>query len=207
MSENAGLHSNCVKLSSRFTKAFELAFDIHREQTKKGTTVPYISHLLEVAGLVLSYGGTEDEAIAALLHDSVEDHPDDPSTKSIGERFGARVLSIVESCSDSNVIPKPPWRGRKESYIEHLRHADESVLMVAAADKLANARAVIKDYRAVGDQVWERFNAGKPDQLWYYRTVTDVLIKAAGDGRVRALAEELKLAVQELERLCGAASS
>jgi hypothetical protein len=105
------------------------------------------------------------------------------------------------------VIPKPPWRGRKESYIEHLRHADESVLMVAAADKLANARAVIKDYRAVGDQVWERFNAGKPDQLWYYRTVTDVLIKAAGDGRVRALAEELKLAVQELERLCGAASS
>jgi hypothetical protein len=113
----------------------------------------------------------------------------------------------VESCSDSNVIPKPPWRGRKERYIEHLRNAGEPVLMVAAADKLANARAVIKDYRQVGEKVWERFNAGKPDQLWYYRTVTDALIKAAGNGRVRALAEELKLAVQELEKLCGASSS
>jgi (p)ppGpp synthase/HD superfamily hydrolase len=196
-----------MKLTSRFTDAFAFAFEVHREQSKKGTPVPYISHLLEVAGLVLSYGGNEDEAIAALLHDAVEDHPDIASFETIGKRFGGRVAAIVESCSDATVIPKPPWRPRKEKYIAHLRDADESVLMVAAADKLANARAVMKDYREVGEQVWDRFNAGKPDQLWYYRAVTKALAEAAGNGRARALVEELKRAVAELENLCGGASN
>jgi (p)ppGpp synthase/HD superfamily hydrolase len=196
-----------MKLTSRFTDAFAFAFEVHREQTKKSTTVPYITHLLEVAGLVLSYGGNEDEAIAALLHDTVEDHPDRASFDDIGKRFGERVAAIVESCSDATVIPKPPWRPRKEKYIAHLRGADESVLMVAAADKLANARSVMKDYRDVKDHVWERFNAGKSDQLWYYRTVTQTLEEAAGSGRARALVQELKRAVHELEELCGAASN
>jgi (p)ppGpp synthase/HD superfamily hydrolase len=191
-----------MKLTSRFTDAFAFAFEVHREQTKKSTTVPYISHLLEVAGLVLSYGGNEDQTIAALLHDSVEDHPDAASFEDIAKRFGPAVADIVESCSDSNVMPKPPWRGRKEKYIAHLRHADESVLLVAAADKLVNARTVIKDYRQVGEEVWSRFNAGKPDQLWYYRAVTDAILAAAGDGRARPLADELKRAVDELEALC-----
>ncbi len=196
-----------MKLTSRFTDAFAFAFGVHREQTKKGTTVPYISHLLEVAGLVLSYGGNEDESIAALLHDAVEDHPDIASFETIGKRFGGRVAAIVESCSDAIVIPKPPWRPRKEKYIAHLRDADESVLMVAAANKLANARAVMKDYREVGEHVWNRFNAGKSDQLWYYRAVTNALADRAGNGRARALAEELKRAVAELEKLCGGASN
>src|ERR1700730_2027703 len=115
-----------MKLTSRFADAFAFAFEVHREQTKKGGSVPYISHLLEVAGLVLSYGGNEDEAIAALLHDAVEDHPDIASFETIGKRFGAPVAAIVESCSDSTVIPKPPWKPRKEKYIEHLREANES---------------------------------------------------------------------------------
>jgi (p)ppGpp synthase/HD superfamily hydrolase len=190
-----------MELTSRFSDALLLAFEIHREQTKKSTDIPYISHLLEVAGLVLSYGGNQDEAIAALLHDSIEDHPEDPRVKTIGERFGGHVLAIVESCSDSNVIPKPPWRGRKEKYIEHLREAEESVLMVAAADKLVNARTIIKDLRQMGDEVWQRFNAGQADQLWYYRTVTQTLIGAAGNGRARALAEELQRAVNQLEEV------
>ncbi|HEY2105100.1 MAG TPA: HD domain-containing protein [Candidatus Binataceae bacterium] len=196
-----------MKLTSRFADAFAFAFEVHREQTKKGGSIPYISHLLEVAGVVLSYGGNEDEAIAALLHDAVEDHPDVASFETIGKRFGTAVAAIVESCSDATVIPKPPWRPRKEKYIAHLGEADESVLMVAAADKLANARAVMKDYRVVGEEVWKRFNAGKDDQFWYYRTVTQALEDRAGNGRARELIEELKRAVAQLETLCGGASN
>jgi (p)ppGpp synthase/HD superfamily hydrolase len=191
-----------MKLTSRFTDAFACAFEVHREQTKKSTTVPYIAHLLEVAGLVLSYGGNEDEAIAALLHDSVEDHPEVASFETIAKRFGGEVADIVESCSDATVIPKPPWKGRKEKYIAHLRSADDAVLMVAAADKLVNARSVMKDYRQAGEEVWNRFNAGKPDQLWYYGEVTEAILAAAGNGRARPLAEELKRAVDELQALC-----
>jgi len=194
-------------MTSRLTDAFSFAFDAHREQTKKGSAVPYISHLLEVSGLVLTYGGNEDEAIAALLHDTVEDHPDLVSFQSIGKRFGSKVAQIVESCSDSTTIPKPPWKPRKERYIEHLRGANESVLMVAAADKLSNVRAVIKDYRQIGDGVWKRFNAGKSDQLWYYRTVTEALTEAAGTGRAHVLVQDLKRAVTELEELCCGASN
>jgi GTP pyrophosphokinase len=195
------------KLTSRFTDAFAFAFDVHRGQTKKGGSVPYISHLLEVAGTVLSFGGTEDEAIAALLHDTVEDHPDIASFETVAKRFGPRVAEIVESCSDSNVIPKPPWKPRKEKYIVHLRDAGEAVLMVSAADKLSNARAVMKDYREVGEEVWNRFNAGKTDQLWYYGAVTKALTDAAGNGRARAIVEELSRAVKQLEELCGGASN
>ncbi len=196
-----------TNLTSRFTDAFAFAFEVHRGQTKKCTTVPYMSHLLEVAGLVLSFGGNEDEAIAALLHDTVEDHPNVASFEIIGQRFGPHVAAIVAGCSDATVIPKPPWRPRKEKYIAHLRGADESELMVAAADKLANARTVIKDYREVGEKVWERFNAGKLDQLWYYRTVTQALADAAGAGRARALVEELRRTVEQLEELCADASN
>jgi len=196
-----------MKLTSRFADALAFAFEVHREQTKKGGPVPYIAHLLEVAGLVLSYGGDEDEAIAGLLHDTVEDHPDIVSFELIAKRFGAQVAAIVESCSDATVIPKPPWRPRKEKYIAHLRDAPGPVLMVSAADKLANARAVIRDYREVGEEVWKRFNAGKADQLWNYRAVTQALTDAAGNGRACALVAELRRTVDQLEKLCGAASS
>jgi (p)ppGpp synthase/HD superfamily hydrolase len=194
-----------MKLSDRFSQAFGFAFEVHREQTKKGGKVPYIAHLLEVTGLVLSYGGNEQEAIAALLHDAVEDHPDLASFEKIKEQFGTAVAQIVEACSDSSTIPKPPWKARKEKYIEHMHSANESVLMVATADKLVNARAVMRDYRLVGEQVWSRFNAGKSEQLWYYRTVAKALADAAGDGRARPLVDELKRAVERLEALCGGA--
>ncbi len=202
MTEQANHSVHAAMLSARFADAFTFAFEVHREQTKKGCTVPYLSHLLEVAGLVLSYGGNEDEAIAALLHDSVEDHPDSVSFGTLRERFGARVAKIVESCSDASVMPKPPWRPRKEKYIAHLGTADESVVMVSAADKLSNARAVLKDYREIGEQVWSRFNAGKSDQLWYYRSVTAALLLRAIGGRAQALVDELERAVQALVAIC-----
>jgi (p)ppGpp synthase/HD superfamily hydrolase len=204
MAQQNSLSSTTPKLSRTFADALGFAFDVHRMQTKKGTQVPYISHLLEVAGLVLSYGGDEDEGIAALLHDAVEDHSDKVSFETIGKRFGTRVAAIVESCSDTSVFPKPPWRGRKEKYIAHLRDAGEEVLIVAAADKLANIRAVMKDYRGEGEEVWSRFNAGKSDQLWYYRTVTQTIRDKATGTRVEPLAEELGRALQELESVCGA---
>ncbi len=190
------------RLSSRFTDAMAFAFEVHREQTKKGSSVPYISHLLEVTGTVLTYGGDEDEAISALLHDSVEDHSDAVSFASLAERFGARVAKIVESCSDTSVSPKPPWKPRKERYIEHLYSANESVMIVSAADKLSNARAVMKDYRQIGEKVWSRFNAGKEDQLWYYRSVTAALTQRGKGTRVQPLIEELDRAVRKLESLC-----
>ncbi len=121
----------------------------------------------------------------------------------LAERFGARVAAIVESCSDTSVSPKPPWKARKEHYIEHLRSADESVVIVSAADKLSNARAVMKDFREHRDQVWTRFNAGKSDQLWCYRTVTEALTRRARGTRVQPLVEELDRAVRKLEGLCG----
>ncbi len=202
MAEQANQSVHAAMLSARFADALQFALEVHREQTKKGSTIPYLSHLLEVAGSVLSYGGNEDEAIAALLHDSVEDHPDTVSFGKLRERFGPQVAAIVESCSDASVIPKPPWKPRKEKYIAHLHTVDESVVMVSAADKLSNARAVLKDYRAIGDQVWKRFNAGKSDQLWYYRSVTAALLLRAIGGRAQALVDELERAVQELVAIC-----
>ncbi len=198
--DNPSVHA--AMLSARFADAFMFAFEVHREQTKKGSTIPYLSHLLEVAGLVLSYGGNEDEAIAALLHDSVEDHPDAVSFEKLRQRFGGQVAAIVESCSDASVMPKPPWKPRKEKYIAHLPTASESVVMVSAADKLSNARAVLKDYREIGEQVWSRFNAGKSDQIWYYRSVTAALLLRAIGGRAQALVDELERAVQELVAIC-----
>src|SRR5260370_5891439 len=202
MAEQTNQPTSAGVLSARFADAFAFAFEVHRKQTKKSTPVPYMAHLLEVAGLVLNYGGTEEEAIAALLHDAVEDHRDVVSFSLLGERFGAAVAAIVESCSDASVMPKPPWRPRKEKYIAHLHTADESVVMVSAADKLSNARAVLKDYREVGEQVWCRFNAGKSDQLWYYRSVTAALVLRAIGGRAQALVDELERPVQELVAIC-----
>jgi len=203
MAEQAQQSARAAMLSARFADALKFAFEVHREDTRKESTVPYVAHLLEVTGVVLSYGGNEDEAIAALLHDSVEDHPDRVSFEELGERFGGEVAKIVKSCSDASVMPKPCWRERKEKYIEHLGAADESVVMVSAADKLSNARAVLKDYRDVGEQVWCRFNAGKSDQLWYYRSVTAALVLRAIGGRAQALVDELERAVHELVAMCG----
>ncbi len=185
-----------MELTARFKEALVFATQLHAEQTRKGTTIPYISHLLAVTSIVLENGANEDEAIAALLHDSIEDQGGAVTREEIRRRFGDTVVAIVDGCTDAEVMPKPPWRARKEAYIAHVRYASPSVRLVSASDKLHNARAVLADYRVLGDTLWQRFNGGKEGTLWYYRSVSNAL-KDAGTNPV---VEELERVVAEIER-------
>ncbi len=172
-----------MHLSLRFDEALIFAASLHRDQIRKGSNVPYISHLLTVAGVALEYGADEDEAIAALLHDAVEDQGGAETREEIRRRFGDRVVEIVDGCSDSDSIPKPPWKERKDAYIAHLATASPSVRLVSAADKLCNARAILKDYRLVGEALWERFKGGREGTLRYYRAlVTALKLSGASSG-------------------------
>jgi len=186
-----------MKLSTRFEEALVFATQLHAGQTRKGTTIPYISHLLAVTAIVLEHGGNEDEAIAALLHDSIEDQGGASTREEIRRRFGDRVVEIVDGCTDTDVMPKPPWRVRKEAYIAHISVASAPVRLVSAADKLHNARAVLEDYRIVGEALWKRFNGGKEGTLWYYRAAVDALRKTGATP----LIEELDRVVSEIEYL------
>jgi (p)ppGpp synthase/HD superfamily hydrolase len=158
-------------LTDRFDQAVRYAAGLHRVQVRKGTSIPYLSHLLAVCSLVLEDGGTEDEAIAALLHDGPEDQGGTPVLDEIQARFGDRVASMVAGLSDAMPAPgetKAPWRERKEAYLQHLGEATASVLRVSLADKLHNARSILVDLGTDGEGVWDRFNAGPADQAWYY---------------------------------------
>lgn len=188
-----------VKLSRRFDEALVWAAELHREQFRKGSGVPYVSHLLAAASLVIEHGGGEDQAIAALLHDAIEDQGGLKTRDEILRRFGPRVTEIVEGCTDSHADPKPEWKDRKESYIAVIGRKSASIRLVSAADKLHNARCILSDYRALGDEVWQRFQADKEETLWYYREVTAALIRS---GRT-PLVDELERVVGEIERLAG----
>lgn len=188
-----------ARLTARFEEALVFACRLHAGQRRKGRDVPYVGHLLGVASLVLEHGGAEDEAIAALLHDAVEDQGGVATRQEIARRFGEQVAIIVDGCTDADVMPKPPWRARKETFIARLARASPSVRLVVSADKLHNARAVLEDYRLIGEALWERFRGGRAGSLWYYRVVADALATA---GRT-PLVEELERAVAELERLAG----
>jgi GTP pyrophosphokinase len=184
-----------VKLGPRFLRAFNFAAKKHASQTRKASTIPYIAHLMGVASLVLEFGGDEDLAIAALLHDVVEDCGGAPLLKEVQRRFGSRVAKIVDGCTDSDSYPKPPWRERKESYIRHFKDADAETRLVSAADKLNNVRSILSDYRGVGESIWARFHGGRDGTLWYYRA----LLKEFLRGKPNRLVRELELAVGELE--------
>src|SRR4051812_11562858 len=165
------------RLGERFANALTIATELHIDQARKGTRVPYIAHLLAVCSLVLEDGGDEDEAIAALLHDAVEDQGGQPTLDRIRAAFGEHVAGIVEACSDATVQPKPPWHERKRAYLAHLETADRSALRVSCADKLHNARAIHRDYTEIGDDLWTRFNAGRADTLWYYRSLSEIFAR------------------------------
>ncbi|MDZ8051384.1 MAG: HD domain-containing protein [Aulosira sp. ZfuVER01] len=184
-------------LSERFTAALTYATELHAKQVRKGSGVPYIAHLLGVASIALEYGASEDEAIAALLHDAVEDQGGAATREEIRRRFGDNVTAIVDGCTDADTLPKPPWRQRKAAYIAHLPTASSSVLLVSAADKLYNARSILKDYRVLGESLWERFQGGKDGTLWYYRTLVDTFKNIDST----AIAEELERVVLEVEAL------
>jgi (p)ppGpp synthase/HD superfamily hydrolase len=186
-----------VQLTERFDAALLLASDLHRNQTRKSTSIPYLSHLLAVAGMVLENGGSEDEAIAGLLHDAVEDQGGPPTLELIRRQFGDLVANLVMALSDTDETPKPPWRYRKESYLFHLETAPVEVLRVSAADKLHNARSIVRDYLEVGEELWNRFSAPASDQIWYYRALSDVFRRRLGGH----LASDLARTVADLEWL------
>jgi GTP pyrophosphokinase len=185
--------------ASRFEQAMGYAFRAHCGQTRKGTLVPYVSHLLLVAGLVLEFGGGEEEAIGALLHDVVEDAGGLERLADVRTKFGDRVAAIVAGCTDAEVVPKPPWRRRKENYLAHLEHADHSTRLVSAADNLANVRSTIQDYRTIGEELWSRFTGTREETFWYYRGLAQVFTRLGPS----AIAGELAAAVAELDRLSG----
>ncbi len=182
-------------LSVRFDQALLFASRVHREQRRKGGDVPYLAHLLAVTSLVLEAGGDEDQAIAALLHDALEDQPDQVTVDDLVERFGERVAQIVRRCSDVESHPKPPWRDRKEEHLDRLRQEQDDVLLVALADKLHNARSTLRDLRIGGPEVWRRFNAPRQDQLWYYSSLLEVFRSRLPR---EPMTSELRQAVEEL---------
>ena len=189
-------------LTPRFENALAFASQVHAHDLRKGGSIPYVAHLLGVCAMVLVDGGNEDEAIAALLHDTLEDHPEDVSRDDIQTRFGSQVLRLVEGCTDTPADfvggAKPPWRERKLAYLQHLREAGLDGYRVSLADKVDNARAILSDYHDLGDDLWSRFNAGRDEQLWYYRSIVTTFHEVGVRGR---LVDELDAIVSELETL------
>lgn len=153
-------------LGRRFRKGLTFAAQLHAHQARKVTGAPYISHLVAVAIIALEHGGSKDEVVAALLHDAVENQGSLPTLKKIRRRFGDKVAQIVEGCTAPRV-PGAAWRQRRAAYLARLRKALGSMLLVSAADKLANARAILNEYRALGDFLWAQFNGTMPEILWY----------------------------------------
>jgi GTP pyrophosphokinase len=197
-----GLKKNSLKppaLRRRLQKAFRYAAEKHAGQTRKQTAVPYLSHLMAVTSLVLEGGGDEDMAIAALLHDVVEDCGGLPRLREVRKMFGARVAKTVEGCTDSFSDPKLPWIVRKNEYLQRLKHEDAETRLVSASDKLHNVRAVFADYRQDGESIWKRFSGGRDGTLWYYRALSDEFQRRKSNRITR----ELEIAVLELEKVTG----
>ncbi|MEO5841608.1 MAG: HD domain-containing protein [Acidimicrobiales bacterium] len=190
-----------TQLTEKYTEAFDYARVLHAPDVRKGTEIPYFAHVIAVSAIVLEHGGSEDQAIAALLHDAGEDHGGHARVADIRAKFGDAVADIVEACSDdlpADGETKRPWRLRKDAYIARLkdRDEDEAIVLVSAADKLHNARAVASDYRQVGDKLWSRFNASRDDTLWYYNQLSGVITDRLGVAS--QLASELRATVDAL---------
>ena len=188
-------------LTDRFVSALQFAHDVHRSQIRKDTTIPDVSHLLSVAGLVLESGGGEDLAIAGLLHDAVEDAEEisgEEMSNRIRSKFGDRVADIVDGCSDAKSSPggsKPPWRSRKEAYIKHLRSASDDVLRVSIADKVHNARSIATDQDRFGAELWKRFSSNSEESRWYYTSLRDIYKERISDSY---LIKELDIAIARI---------
>lgn len=184
-------------LGERFDAALLLASDLHRQQVRKESGVPYVSHLLAVCALALEFGADEDQAIAALLHDAVEDQGGLDTAARIRTRFGDRVAELVLALTDAVVVPKPPWRERKEVYLRHLAAAPAEVLLVSCCDKIHNARSIVQDHGQSGAALWSRFTGGRDGTLWYYRELAAIFARR-GPSRPARLLGELAATMQTL---------
>jgi (p)ppGpp synthase/HD superfamily hydrolase len=181
-------------LSPTFDAALTYAAVLHRDQTRKGTDIPYVAHLLSVSSRVITAGGPEVQAIAGLLHDAAEDQGGEATLHDIRARFGGGVAQIVYDCTDAWVEPKSPWRPRKEAYLGALPHKQKESLLVSLADKVDNADAILKDHRAVGEPLWDRFTGKRDGTIWYYRSLSDIFSEALPC----ALSDELRRIVSQL---------
>jgi (p)ppGpp synthase/HD superfamily hydrolase len=184
----------------RFERALATAAQMHAAQTRKSTEVPYVSHLLGTCSIALQFGADEDQAIAALLHDSLEDIKPSKEVRRVLETFGTEVLRIVEGCTDTELDPKPPWRDRKQAYIARLAREDAAILLVSASDKLHNARTIVDELHREGPAMLRRFNA-ESDQVWYYRSLVDAF--RANPAHQPDLIDALQRTVDEMARLVG----
>ena len=188
------------QLGTKFKDAILYALDIHAGDLRKGTSTPYVSHLLSVCALVLEDGGDEEEAIAALLHDTLEDHPEKVKKNDLTHLFGSRVADLVELCSDTPPDyqggEKPPWHERKAAYVDQIRKETYPLCRVSLADKIHNARTIVMDYRQLGDAIWKRFKANKDEQLRYYRALVNAFREAKAPDH---LLDELDMLVSKLE--------
>jgi len=184
-------------LSDRFLKAFSIASTLHGNQLRKASQIPYIAHLLAVAALVLENGGTEDQAIAALLHDAVEDQGGLDTLNKIRDEFGDYVADLVDGCTDSYTQPKEEWKPRKLAYLEKLKNASDDVLLISLADKVHNARSILRDLHITGENTWDKFKGKKSGTLWYYQS----LAKTFDDAPYPILKNELRNLVDEIQTL------
>jgi (p)ppGpp synthase/HD superfamily hydrolase len=184
-------------LTDRFRSAFSKALSLHKDQLRKATGTPYIAHLMSVTALVLENGGSEDQAIAALLHDAVEDAGGIETLNAIREEFGPYVAELVDGCTDSYTQPKPAWKPRKVTYLEKLQESSDDVKLISLADKVHNARSILRDLRATGESTWEKFNGKKSGTLWYYQSLAEIF----HDSPYPALSNELNNLVKEIDLL------
>jgi len=184
--------------SERLARALALAERLHRDQLRKASSIPYVSHLLAVAALTLEYGGDEDQAMAALLHDAAEDQGGVATLEMIRTEFGDRVAGMVAACSDTFKTPKPEWRARKEKFVSDLESTSLDVLLVVAADKLHNATTMLQDHRAIGTGLWSRFTGSRDQQLWYLESVAEICARRLRGDALR-LADRLSSVVAQLE--------
>jgi len=188
------------RYTERLDRAIALAADAFREKTRKGTGIPYVTHLLQVMVTVAEHGGDEDQLIAAVLHDYLEDIRG-ASADELRREFGDFVADAVVALSDATEHPKPPWDERKRRYIALVADEPPEVKLISAADKLHNARCIRRDLRTAGETVWDRFTATREQTLWYYRE----MVTALGHGWTHPLLDELREEVEALHHDAGAA--
>ena len=189
--------------NGRMHAAVDLAGRIHARQSRKGTAIPYMAHLFDVASIVMKRGGNETEIAAALLHDAIEDGPAD-AAEQVRAACGEAVLELVRWCTDATTKPKPPWRPRKEAFVARIAGAPAAAKLVCAADKLANVSDMLRDARDVGPSTWGRFNAAPEAIVWYHRAVEEAMAKDLDDPRVLGLLKALAARTDELARLVAA---
>jgi len=181
-------------LSDRFKRALQIAFDYHQEQERKGSREPYYAHLMSVSALVLENGGSENQAIAALLHDAVEDQGGLQTLEKIKAEFGEEIAEIVAGCTDAYTHPKPPWKGRKTDYLEKMKSESDTILLVSLSDKVHNARSILRDLQKDGDAIWIRFKGGKAGTLWYYQSLANIF----DESPFQSLKQDFRQLVEEI---------